>query len=192
MSESVEKQASVPLGITAEQGIGKTKPVAGVIEMSFIEYSSMHYQTLTKQIESVEKQIVGLENTMNAKFDTVDKQFDTVDKQFAAVNSQIASVNQRIDDVKNDINIRFEAVDKQFEAVDKQFLGVNQRINEVKNDIEEKMDTKINNLEKNIYRELAIMRKDFTNSNRILMASATLIFLLGVAFIPKVMAYLGM
>ncbi|UGQ17693.1 hypothetical protein [Borrelia sp. RT1S] len=138
---------------------------------------------------AVKSDIAALEKTMNAKFEAVNDKFASVNQRIDDVknemNGRFTEVNQRIDDVKNDMNIRFEAVDKQF-------LGVNQRINEVKNDIEEKMDTKINNLEKNIYRELAIMRKDFTNSNRILMASATLIFLLGVAFIPKVMAYLGM
>ncbi|UGQ16573.1 hypothetical protein [Borrelia sp. RT5S] len=138
---------------------------------------------------AVKSDIAALEKTMNAKFEAVDKQFE-------AVNDKFASVNQRIDDVKNEMNGRFTEVNQRIDDVKNEmngrFASVNQRINEVKNDIEEKMDTKINNLEKNIYRELAIMRKDFTNSNRILMASATLIFLLGVAFIPKVMAYLGM
>lgn len=87
MSESVEKQASVPLGTTAEQGIGKTKPVTGVIEMSFIEYSNMHYQILTKQIEGVEKQIVSLEKEMNTKFE---------------------AVNQRIDGLEKNMDIKFE------------------------------------------------------------------------------------
>ncbi|UGQ17725.1 hypothetical protein [Borrelia sp. RT1S] len=46
----------------------------------------------------------------------------------------------------------------------------------------------MDDLEKNIYKELAIMRKDFTKSNRILICDADISF--GSCIYTKVMAYL--
>ncbi|WKC58615.1 hypothetical protein [Borrelia sp. P9F1] len=181
MNENVVTQ---PAGFTEnldKKVAGNTNSVVGRIEMSFVEYSSMNYQSLTRQIDGLEKQIVGLKENMATNF-------AAVDTKFAAVEKEIVGLKENMDTNFAAVDKQFAAVDKQFAAVDKQFAAVDKQID----GLEKQMNTKIDGLEKQMNARFESIEVKIDKYNRTLAIFVPIAAIVLPIIVNKLMAYLGL